>query len=99
MVARGLTWVEGWLESGESVILQHVQKRLLGILVSMRRMFLGNQTSSRSFRRYQARGKGSSRFYAKDLLRCGSVVGNHRGRWEETAAYLAEQGYPRTKSE
>lgn len=34
-VARGLTWVEGWLEGGETVILEHVQECLWGILVSM----------------------------------------------------------------
>lgn len=27
-VARGLTWMEGWLEGGESVVLEHVQERL-----------------------------------------------------------------------
>ena len=34
-VARGLTWVEGWLEGGEPVILEHVQERLWGNQVSM----------------------------------------------------------------
>jgi hypothetical protein len=27
-VARGLTWVEGWLEGGKSVVLEHVQEGL-----------------------------------------------------------------------
>ena len=27
-VARGLTWMEGWLEGGESVVLEHVQEHL-----------------------------------------------------------------------
>lgn len=34
-VARVLTWVEGWLEGGEPVILEHVQERLWGNLVSV----------------------------------------------------------------
>ena len=29
-IARGLTWVKGWLEGGEAVILEHVEERLCG---------------------------------------------------------------------
>jgi len=50
-------------------------KSVLGNLVSMRCVIWGNPTSSRSFRRYQDRGKGSSRSCAGGLLRCGSVTG------------------------
>jgi len=33
-VVHGLTWVESWLEGGESVILEHVQESLWGNPVS-----------------------------------------------------------------
>lgn len=34
-VRRGLTWVEGRLEGGESVVLEHVQESLLGIQLAV----------------------------------------------------------------
>ena len=73
-VARGLTWVEGRLEGGESVILEHVQECLWGIQLACNVVF-GNPTSSRSFRRYRDQGKGSSHSCARDLLWGGSVIG------------------------
>ena len=36
--------MEGWLEGGKTVVLEHVQKSLLGDSVSMGHAFFGNPT-------------------------------------------------------
>ena len=42
-VARGLTWVEGWLEGGEPVVLEHVQEGLFGIQLACGEQFQETQ--------------------------------------------------------
>lgn len=73
--ARGLTRVEGWLKGGKSVVLEHVEERLLGIQLACGLWIRERLMNLRSFRRYRGRERGSLHSCGGGLLGRGLDIG------------------------